>query len=78
MGYGPAGGGGSEPKPRLQRQIIHLVDHAVDIIPQFRTGQFNRSIMVDQLFGGITGLEKGVGGKPQGMQAGHRRRLARC
>ena len=71
MSYGPAGGGGSEPEPRLQREIIHLVDHAIYVIAQIRAGQFNCAIMADQLFGSVTGYKQRIDGKPQSLQPRH-------
>ena len=76
MGYGPTRCGGSKPKPGLQRQIIHLVDHAIYVIAKIRPGHFNCAVMADQLFRRVTGFKQGVGGKPQGAQARHRLRLA--
>jgi hypothetical protein len=64
---GPAGRGGAEAEPGLQRKVVHLVDHAVDVIAQRRALRLDQAVVGQHFLRAGAEDGQGIGLEPQGV-----------
>ena len=68
VGERPARRRGAEAKPGLQRELVHLVDDAVDVVAKRRAALLDIRPGGDQVVGGVADAGQRVGREPEAAQ----------